>query len=163
MRRFGRLAQGAKGSVVSVATGGAVGLVSGYALSAVPFLGQAWWTMPLALAAVGHFLTRKNPKVGGALLGVGGYWAYTGFMANRATTSAKGFVDAGFLDAGRYAVGGSDAGALGSSSYNDNVATDASPALGTAQAAMLISPARPSSAMGWDDSAELLDAYGLQD
>ena len=110
MRRFGRYAAGGKGSIVSVATGGAVGLVSGYALSAVPFLGQAWWTMPLALAAVGHFLKRKNPTIGGALLGVGGYWAYTGFMANRATMSAKGFVDAGFLDAGRYQPGGSDAG-----------------------------------------------------
>jgi hypothetical protein len=162
MRRFGRLAQGAKGSLVSVATGGAVGLASGYALSAVPFLGQAWWTMPLALAAVGHFLKRKNPTVGGALLGVGGYWAYTGFMANKATASAKGFIDAGFIDAGRYAIGGSDAGALGTTSYNDSVGTDAAPALGTAQAAMLISPARPQ-AMGYDDSAELLDAYGLQD
>jgi hypothetical protein len=160
-RRFGRLAQGGKGSLVSIGTGGAVGMLSGYALSAVPFLGQAWWTMPIALAAVGHFLKRKNPTIGGALLGVGGYWAYTGFMANRATVSAKGWVDAGFLDAGRYAVGGSDAGAL--VSYSDNVGTDAAPALGTAQAAMLISPSRPSTAMGYDDSGELLEAYGLSD
>jgi hypothetical protein len=83
-------------------------------------------------------------------------------MANKATASAKGFIDAGFIDAGRYAIGGSDAGALGTTSYNDSVGTDAAPALGTAQAAMLISPARPQ-AMGYDDSAELLDAYGLQD
>lgn len=160
MRRFGRYAAGGKGSIVSVATGGAVGLVSGYALSAVPFLGQAWWTMPLALAAVGHFLKRKNPTIGGALLGVGGYWAYTGFMANRATVSAKGFIDAGFLDAGRYHPGGSDAGAL--TAYNDGIGTDAAPGLGTAQAAMLLTPARPN-AMGYDDTAELMEAYGLQD
>jgi len=158
------MAQGAKGSLVSIGTGGAVGFASGYALSAVPFLGQAWWTMPIALAVLGHFLKRKNPTVGGALLGVGGYWAYTGFMANRgALASAKGFVDAGFIDAGysggRYAPGGSDAGAF--TTYNDNVATSASPAMGTAQAAMLMSG---SSAMGWDDSAELVnEAYGLSD
>jgi hypothetical protein len=159
MRRFGKVAAGAKGSLVSMGTGGAIGFASGYALSAVPFLGQAWWTMPIALAAVGHFLKRKNPTVGGALLGVAGYWGYTGFMASRASVSAKGFIDAGFIDAGRYMPGGSDAGAL---SYNDNIGTDASPAMGTAQAAMLLSPGG-NNAMGIDDSAELLEAYGLQD
>lgn len=161
MRRFGKMAAGAKGSLVSVGTGGAVGFASGYALSAVPFLGQAWWTMPIALAAVGHFLKRKNPTVGGALLGVAGYWGYTGFMARQATASAKGFIDAGFIDAGRYMPGGSDAGALGTTSYNDNVGTDASPAMGTAQAAMLLTPGRTT--MGFDESAELIEAYGLQD
>lgn len=160
MRRFGRLAQGAKGSAMSVVTGGAVGLASGYALSAIPWLGQAWWTMPAALALLGHFLKRKNPTIGGALLGVGGYWAYTGFMANRsAMGTAKGFVDAGFIDAGRYAPGGSDAGAF--TSYNDNIGTAASPAMGTAQAAMLM---MGNSAMGVDDTAELMnEAYGLSD
>lgn len=160
MRRFGRLAQGGKASLISMGTGGAVGFASGYALSAVPWLGQAWWTMPAALGILGHFLKRKNPTVGGALLGVGGYWLYTGFMANRASMAgAKGFIDAGFIDAGRYAPGGSDAGAL--TSYNDNIGTAAAPALGTAQAAMLM---QGSSAMGWDDSAELMnEAYGLSD
>lgn len=160
MRRFGKLASGGKGSVVSLGSGAAVGLVSGYAMSALPFLGQAWWTMPIALGLVGHFLKKKNPALGGALLGVGGYWGYTGWMANRASVTAKGWVDAGFLDAGRYAIGGSDAGA-----YNDNIGTDASPAMGTAQAAMLLTPGR--NAMGYeyhDDSAELIsDAYGLSD
>jgi hypothetical protein len=122
--------------------------------------------MPIALAMVGHFLKRKNPTIGGALLGVGGYWAYTGFMANRST--AKGFIDAGFIDAGytsmsRYAPGGSDAGIL--TSYNDNVGTAAAPALGTAQAAMLMTPG---TAMGMQDGdvGELLnmqEAYGLSD
>jgi hypothetical protein len=160
MRRFGKVAAGAKGSLVSVGTGAGVGFASGYALSAVPFLGQAWWTMPIALAAVGHFLKRRNPTMGGALLGVAGYWGYTGFMARSATAQAKGFVDAGFLDAGRYMPGGSDAGAL---SYNDNIGTDAAPGLGTAQAAMLLTPGRPN-AMGYeDDTAELFEAYGLCD
>lgn len=160
MRRFGKFASGGKGSVVSLGSGAAVGLVSGYAMSALPFLGQAWWTMPIALGLVGHFLKKKNPALGGALLGVGGYWGYTGFMANRSSATAKGWVDAGFLDAGRYAIGGSDCGA-----YNDSVGTDASPAMGTAQAAMLLTPGR--NAMGYeyhDDSAELIsDAYGLAD
>jgi hypothetical protein len=159
------MAQGAKGSLVSIGTGGAVGFASGYALSAVPFLGQAWWTMPIALAMIGHFLKRKNPTVGGALLGVGGYWAYTGFMANRGVMGAKGFIDAGFIDAGRYAPGGSDAGAF--TAYNDNVGTAASPAMGTAQAAMLYAQGG-SSAMGMiyqgDDTAEMVmnEAYGIE-
>jgi hypothetical protein len=160
MRRFGRVAQGGKASALSVASGAGVGLVSVYAMSAVPWLGQAWWTMPVALALVGHFLKRKNPALGGALLGVGGYWGYTGFMANRAAATAKGWVDAGWMggsDAGRYHPGGSDAGA-----YNDNIGTDAAPALGTAQAAMLLSPGR--NTMGFDESAELIsDAYGISD
>lgn len=162
-----RALAGGKGSLVSVATGGGIGALSGYVLSAVPFLGQAWWTMPLAMAAVGHFLKRKNPTIGGALLGVSGYWGYTGFMANRnAAAAAHGFIDAGsygsFIDAGRYAVGGSDAGALGGVSYNDNIGTAAAPALGTAQAAMLISPG--SNAMGFEDAGELVsDAMGISD
>lgn len=157
MRRFGRALSGGKGSIVSLGSGAAVGLVSGYAMSALPFLGQAWWTMPIALGLVGHFLKKKNPALGGALLGVGGYWGYTGFMANKASVSAKGWVDAGFLDAGRYAIGGSDAGA-----YNDSIGTDASPAMGTAQAAMLLVPGR--NAMGYEEASELYtDAYGLSD
>ena len=165
MRRFGKHAAGIKGSALSLVSGAGVGFASGYALSAVPWLGQAWWTMPVALALVGHFLKKKNPSLGGALIGVGGYWGYTGFMANKsaatAATTAKGWVDAGWMggpDAGRYAIGGSDAGA-----YNDNIGTDAAPALGTAQAAMLLTPGK--NTMGYDDSAELItdDAYGLAD
>jgi len=161
MRRFGKMAQGGKASALSLVSGAGVGLVSGYAMSAVPWLGQAWWTMPVALGLVGHFLKRKNPALGGALLGVGGYWGYTGWMANRASATAKGWVDAGWMggsDAGRYHAGGSDAGA-----YNDNIGTDAAPLLGTAQAAMLLTPSRPNT-MGFDESAELIsDAYGLSD
>lgn len=158
LRRF---ASGGKGSLASLATGGGVGALSGYALSAVPWLGKAWWTMPAALALLGHFLKRKNPTIGGALLGVGGYWAYTGFMAK---TTTQGFIDAGFIDAGRYQPGGSDAGTLGGVSYNDNVGTAAAPALGTAQAAMLMGTSN-GGAMGMD-TGELLgmdEAYGLSD
>ena len=152
----GKALSGGKGSIFSLATGGAVGLASTYAVSAVPWLGQTWWAMPAALGLVGHFLKRKNPAIGGALLGVAGYWGYSGMMVNRATATAKGFIDAGWVDSGALQPGGSDAGA-----YNDNIGTDASPAMGTAHAAMLLSPGR--NTMGYDDSAELLnEAYGLE-
>lgn len=140
---------------MSVATGAAAGVAAPYAMSNFSFLQSAWWTMPLALIAVGHFLQRKHAAVGGALMGVGGYWGYSGFQ-NRAVgaSTAKGFVDAGALLA-----------------YNDNLGTDAAPALGTAQAAMLIDPrARTATAMGLDqpnfvdagDAGALYDAYGLE-
>ena len=157
----GKALGGAKGSLVSVGTGGAVGLVSVYAMNALPFLGHAWWTMPVALAAVGHFLKRKNPTMGGALLGVAGYWGYTGFMTRAPVATAKGFIDAGWVDAGRYQPGGSDAGAFGGTSFNDNIGTAASPAMGTATAAMLISGR--DNAMGYDESAELIEAMGIVD
>jgi hypothetical protein len=112
--------------------------------------------MPAALGLVGHFLKRKNPAIGGALLGVAGYWGYSSMMTNRAATTAKGFIDAGWVDSGAMQPGGSDAGA-----YNDNIGTDASPAMGTAQAAMLLTPGR--NTMGYEDSGEMLnEAYGLE-
>jgi hypothetical protein len=123
--------------------------------------------MPLASALAGHFLKGNHPTVGGALLGISGFWAANVIMARTGvgmpSTPAHGFIDAGFtagdfIDAGRYAVGGSDCGAL---NYNDNGGTDAAPALGTASAAMLFSS---SNAMGLEnESGDLVEAYGLAD
>jgi hypothetical protein len=126
---------------MTVGAGAATGIASTYAVSAVPFLGQAWWTMPIALAAVGHFLKRKYPAVGGAMLGIAGYWGYNTYMQQK--SSAKG-------------LEGGDAGAL--VNYNDTRATSAAPALETAQAAALVS----SSAMGFVDAGDVVDAYGLE-
>jgi hypothetical protein len=130
-------------------------------MSSFSFLQANWWTMPLAMALVGHFLQRKNAAVGGALMGVAGYWGYTGFQNSRqmSTGTAKGFVDAGALV-----------------NYNDNMMTDASPRMGTAQAAMLIDPrGRSTMAAGLDqpnfvdagyasdaNAGALYDAFGLE-
>jgi hypothetical protein len=144
---------------MSVASGAAVGVAAPYAISNFSFLQSNWWTMPLAMAMVGHFLQRKNAAVGGALMGVAGYWGYTGFQNSRgaATASAKGFVDAVAL-----------------LNYNDNIGTDAAPRMGTAQAAMLIDPrGRSPMAAGLDqpnfidagdtgDAGAMFDAYGLE-
>lgn len=134
---------------MSVASGAAVGVAAPYAMSNLSFLQSNWWTMPVAMALVGHFLQRRHAAMGGALMGVAGYWGYTGFQNSRGAT-AKGFVDAGALQ------------------YNDNIATDAAPSLGTAQAAMLVS----NQAMGLDQphfvdagdagAGALYDAYGLE-
>jgi hypothetical protein len=106
-------------------------------------LGQAWWTMPAAMAVVGHFLKRKYPAVGGAMLGIAGYWGYNTYMQQKGSAAtAKG-------------LEGGDAGAL--VTYNDTRATSAAPALETAQAAALVS----SSAMGFVDAGEMADAYGI--
>jgi len=142
---------------MSVASGAAVGVTAPYAISNFSFLQANWWTMPLAMALVGHFLQRRHAAVGGALMGVAGYWGYTGFQNSRAMTTgtAKGFVDAGALV-----------------NYNDNMATDASPRMGTAQAAMLIEPRGSTMAAGLDqpnfvdagdaNAGALYDAYGLE-
>jgi hypothetical protein len=145
----GRAAAGWKGSAMSVGAGAATGIASSYAVQSVPFLGQAWWTMPAAMAVVGHFLKRKYPAVGGAMLGISGYWAYNTYMQQKAT--AKGLGEG---------MGGSDAGAL-LSKYNDNIGTAAAPALETAQAAALIG-GTGGAAMGFVDAADIVDAYGLQ-
>lgn len=159
MRRLLGGTKGLKGSAASVATGAATGAASLYVLSAVPFLSSNWWTMPVALSLVGHFLKRKNPAIGDALLGIAGMTLYAAYQ-NRGA-GAKGFIDAGAL----YRPGDSDAGALGSSRYNDSVGTDASPRMGTAEAAMLYTPhpwqgsAAPAQAGEFIDAG---DAMGIE-
>lgn len=134
---------GWKGSAMSVGAGAATGIASSYAVSAVPFLGQAWWTMPAAMAVVGHFLKRKYPAVGGAMLGIAGYWGYNTYMQQKG--SARG-------------LEGGDAGAL--VNYNQNIGTAAAPALETASAAALMGGSN--SAMGFVDAGDIVDAYGLE-
>lgn len=122
----GRAGAGAKGTVLGVASGAAAAVVAGYSQAMIPFLSSGgWWVMPAALALVGHFLKRRNPIVGGAVIGIAGYQAYSNFVASKATTGAKGFTDAG-------AMPWSDAGAMVIStptSYIDSPGTVAS--LGT--------------------------------
>jgi hypothetical protein len=151
----GRAAAGAKGTVIGVAAGAATAVVGGYAQSAIPFLATAgWWAMPAAMAIVGHFLKRKNPTIGGALIGVAGYQAYANYVQSHAT-GAKGFEQGSFVDAGAFI----DAGAMGSTMYNDSPGTTAS--MGTASgrnAGMLINH----EVMGYGDAGILVDAQGLE-
>lgn len=137
---------------MSVGAGAATGVASTYAISAVPFLGQAWWTMPAAMAVMGHFLKRKYPAIGGAMLGIAGYWGYNTYLQQKG--GAKG-LEGG--DAGNLVVG--DAGAL--VRYNEGIATSAAPALETAQAAALVG-GTGFGASGFIDSGDISDAYGLE-
>lgn len=122
----GRAMSGAKGTVIGVASGAAAAVVAGYAQTAIPFLSTAgWWAMPAALALVGHFLRRRNPTIGGAIIGIAGYQAYANFVNAK---SVKGFVDAGALPY-------SDAGAM-STMYLDSPGTVAS--LGTESGAGML-------------------------
>lgn len=141
-----RAGVGWKGSAMSVGAGAATGIASSYAVSAVPFLGQAWWTMPTAMAVVGHFLKRKYPAIGGAMLGIAGYWGYNTFQQQR-SSSAKG-------------LEGGDAGAL--LNYNQTIGTAAAPLLETAQAAALVGSGGTMSTSGFVDAGDVVDAYGLE-
>jgi hypothetical protein len=153
-----RAAAGWKGSLASAATGAATGVALPYVVSAVPSLQTfGWWAMPSALLLVGHFLKRKNPQIGGALLGIGGMSLYSAFQGSR--TTAKGYPSGAYADAGSPLA------------YNDNLRTDAAPSLNTAQAAALLNApgamgvVSPDS--GWYDAglaeAGTDEAYGLQD
>ena len=154
----GKALSGAKGTAIGVAVGAASAVVGGYTASAIPFLTTAgWWAMPVAMALVGHFLKRKNPTIGGAIIGIAGYQAYVNFTASHAATGAKGFSDAGAMS---YA----DAGMLVSpdtTMYNDSPRTTSS--LGTdsgrnSGAGMLVNR----EAMGYGDAGMLIDAQGLE-
>lgn len=147
----GRALSGSKGSLLSVGAGAGTGALANTAIASVPFLQSAWWAFPVALAAVGHFLKRKNPTIGGALLGVSGFLGYSSWVQHRGVPQAKGFLDAGFIDAGSLKLG---------TSYSDNSATSASPYLDSASANALLNS---NDVMGLQDSAELEDAMGLQD
>jgi hypothetical protein len=149
---------GAKGSLIGAASGAATAAVSGYASTAIPFLTSGgWWAMPAALLLVGHFLKRKNPTIGGAILGIAGYQAYANFLAAKASApSAKGFIDAG-----AFAYG--DAGILNSPSdvtrYQDNPGTVSSLQTQSGQnmgtdAGMLVNH----ETMGWTDAGELVES-----
>ncbi len=147
----GRMAAGWKGSAASAAAGVGTGIALPYVASTVPFLQTAgWWAMPGALLLVGHFLKRKNPAIGGALLGIGGMSLYSAYQGSKAT--AKGYPSSMYADAG-------------STAYSDNIRTDAAPSMGTAQAAALLN-ANPQT-MGLVDAgyaeAGADDAYGLID
>jgi hypothetical protein len=143
---------------MSVGAGAATGIASTYAVGAVPFLGQAWWTMPAAMAVVGHFLKRKYPSVGGAMLGIAGYWGYNTYLQQKSSATAKG------LD-------GYDAGAL--VRYNEGASNAAAPALETAQAAALVGGmggglgagalmGGGGTTMGFVDAGDVSDAMNLE-
>jgi hypothetical protein len=138
------MAGGWKGSLASAATGAATGVALPYVVSAAPFLqSTGWWTMPAALLLVGHFLKRKNPQIGGALLGIGGMSLYSAFQGSR-STGAKGIPSGAYADAG------------GPLSYNDNLRTDAAPSMNTAQAAALLNAG---GAMGMVDVGQTMGLY----
>jgi hypothetical protein len=142
---------GAKGTVIGVASGAAAAVVSGYAQTAIPFLATAgWWAMPAALALVGHFLKRKNPTIGGAIIGIAGYQAYANYVQSHAT---KGFAEAGaynYADAGML-----QGGSQPLSMYTDSPGTVASMATasGRNDASMLVNR----ETMGVGDAGELYD------
>ncbi len=158
---FGRAASGWKGSAASAATGIGTGLALPYVVSTLPMLQTVgWWALPGAMALVGHFLKRKNPTIGGALLGIAGLQGLSAFQASRA--QAKGYPSNAYADAG---------GPL--TSYSDNVRTDAAPSMGTAQAAALLNSGTAMGLVGGDagysyadaghSDAGADDAYGLVD
>lgn len=156
----GRMASGWKGSLASAATGAATGVALPYVVSAVPALQTyGWWTMPAAILLTGHFLKKRNPQIGGALLGIGGMSLYSAYQGSKSGATAKGYPSGAYADAG------------GPLSYNDNLRTDAAPSMNTAQAAALLNAG---GAMGiYADSSGIVDAgyaeagadeaYGLVD
>ena len=144
-RRFhhhaGKMLSGGKQTIVGMGTGAAFGLLQTYAVSSIPWLSSNWWAMPVTVGLIGHFLKRKNPTVGGALLGIAGYWGITSWQASR-TGTAKGFIDAGaFIDAGGPNM----------TRYNDSIGTDANPRLGMQNAGMLMDR---SGTMGYENLGE---------
>jgi hypothetical protein len=155
-RRFGHhargAARGAKGTAIGVAVGAGSALAVGKAMS-ISFLSPTthWWAMPAALAVAGHFLKRKNAMIGDALIGIAGYQGYSNFIS-RPPAAAKGFIDAGFIDAGNLV-------SPGSTNYMDSPGTTSS--LGTSasqNAGMLVNR----EVMGYGDAGALYDAQGLE-
>lgn len=151
-RRFhhhaGKMLSGGKQTIVGMGTGAAFGLLQSYAVSSIPWLSSNWWAMPATVALIGHFLKRKNPTVGGALLGIAGYWGITSWQASR-TGTAKGFIDAGaFIDAGN----------VNRTSYNDGSGTDANPRLGVQNNAGML---MDTNTMGYEE-ANVGEVMGLE-
>jgi len=111
--------------------------------------------MPAALGIAGHFLRRKNPAIGGALIGIAGYQGYANYMAanpGKGGATTQGFTDAGYMDAGQLVTPGG-----GASQYNENANTGS--AYRTSNAGMLMN----NEVMGMGgDAGRVYDAEGLE-
>ncbi len=146
----GKMAEGWKGSLMGLGTGAAVSFGTSFATSRIDFLKASnnWWATPVALAAVGHFLKRKNPALGYAILGIAGAVGVENFT--HTPTNAAGF-DAGIGDAGLL--------------FSENQSTDASPMTNSGMNPALPAPGA-SALMGGDYGAgelENADVMGLVD
>lgn len=145
----GKTAAGWKGSAMGVAAGAATSFGVSMATSRIDFLkaSQNWWATPIGLAVIGHFVKRKSPPLGYALLGIAGAVGVENFT--HTPTNAQGF-DAGIGDAGAIHQGYADAGTL----FNENQSTDASPLTNSGMNAL---PAGAGALMGGSYGAGELD------
>jgi hypothetical protein len=140
---------------MGLGAGAAVSFGTSFATSRIDFLKASnnWWATPVALAAVGHFLKKKSPALGYAILGIAGAVGVENFT--HTPTNAQGFVGA-IGDAG--SVNWAEAGNL---SYNDNQATDASPGTNAAQnAGALMGAGYGAGNIGWNAGALMGAGYG---
>jgi len=53
--------------------GAAAALLDTYGLSRVDYIQKNWWVKPIVYGVGGHFLKRKMPDMGAALLGIAGF------------------------------------------------------------------------------------------
>lgn len=116
----GRAASGWKGSAMGLASGAVISFGTSMATSRIDFLKASnnWWATPAILGALGHFIKRRSPTLGGALLGIAGAVAVENYTKN--PTNAAGFSSI-LGNAGSVPGDYSNAGA-----YNDYQNTDAS-------------------------------------
>lgn len=85
-RRLGRaLAGGGKGSAISGLSGVATYFTHKLLASKVELAAKHPIAVPIALAGLGHFVKRKMPNVGSAIIGAGGYALGLALDVRRAT------------------------------------------------------------------------------
>jgi len=142
-------AKGGKGSAMSAAVGAIAGYAGTMAVQKIAVLQSHPYAGPVALAAAGHFLKRKNHDAGTATIGAAGFWGAMTYAAQSVAPAAKGWGDAGAF------AGDADAGAF---AFSENTSSAAAPMLESASAAAM----RPGNVSGYGDAGDMVDeAMGL--
>jgi hypothetical protein len=115
-RHHGKVTSGAKGTAVAAAVGAASYFLLQKVSENSEFVRTKWWA-PAGVAVIGgHFIKRRYPTIGNAMIAVGGYvGGLTYAINNQAQATAKGYLDgggAGALTSSHDVAGYLDAGGL---------------------------------------------------
>ena len=122
------MATGAKATGISALSGAATSIVIGKIQENVSFLQSNWYASPIVTLLAGHFIKRKMPEVGAAMIGVAGAMAVRNYAKTGGSGSAflANAADAGDAGGGMDYAGAGDSGDSGdagalveSSGYGD--------------------------------------------
>ena len=147
--------RGGKTTAIQALVGAVTAFAIGKTAEHVQFIRDNWYGPPALLVGVGHFVKRKHPAVGSAIVATGGAVGYYGYALSHAANAPQATGETGDADA--FPVDPGDAGemAQGNAGQFDAYAGMGARGL-TGSTAGQVSP------NAGDDSGQYSEAYGIQ-